>query len=203
VAAVSPRQLRRERDAQWQGRIPKVVCVTLVPDSPSTLGWLQTTVESFRAQTYEGPRELRLVYHSTHADTAELVKAVVDGALIQGLAVYGEEEFPSTAPFRFGAWKTDADLVARWDIGAWHHPERLAAQVRAMAVVARPAVLLGGGGRPDGSHVGGQEQTLIGEVGWMKKHWYPLLGGPPLLEGPEASRMVRLDMPELYLPGPA
>lgn len=203
VAVVSPKQLRREQEAQWQGKIPKVVCVTLVPDGPSTLDWLQTTVESFRAQTYEGPRELRLVYHSSHSETAELVKAVADEVLIHGLAVYGEEEFPSTAPFRFGAWKTDADLVARWDVGAWHHPDRLAAQVRAMAVVARPAVLLGGGGRPDGSHVGGQEQTLIGEVGWMKKHWYPLLGGPTLLDGPEASHMVRLDMPELYIPGPA
>jgi len=76
----------------------------------------------------------------------------------------------------------DADIVARWDFEAWHHPERLNMQVRALSLARRPASLLArwtavnSTGSKDivdaGVHWDG---SLAGENGWMKTNWYPFL----------------------------
>lgn len=184
--------------AWWEGQPPKVACVTAVPDGPEALRDLNVTVDSFRAQSYEGQKELFLVYHARSRGTAELVRSFGDGAAgIVAVAAYGEEEYPSPAALRFGAWKSDADLVARWDVGTQHHSRRLSQQVSAMALAGRPACVLAGGAV--GGDPAAQEQTLVGEAAWMKRNWFPALpGATPLPSGPLAADLVRLSSSERH-----
>eukprot|EP00747_Dinoflagellata_sp_TGD_P061387 gnl/TRDRNA2_/TRDRNA2_152489_c1_seq1.p1 gnl/TRDRNA2_/TRDRNA2_152489_c1~~gnl/TRDRNA2_/TRDRNA2_152489_c1_seq1.p1 ORF type:complete len:610 (+),score=123.13 gnl/TRDRNA2_/TRDRNA2_152489_c1_seq1:31-1860(+) len=200
-------------EASWSGMIPKVACITVIPSTESAMAYaryfLANFVENFRAQSYEGPKQLVLVYHIDNTDGAALVKPYADGTFIKAVAAFGNDEFPSTAAYRFGAWAADADVIARWDFNAWHHPQRLAMQVRALGLSARPAcflqrwTVLDAGGL---NHTQGMEEsdtkrwdiTLVGEREWMHKFWYPLLPEErAVLEGREAGHVVHLNAPEL------
>merc|ERR1719203_1302135 len=103
---------------------------------------MDSFVDNFRHQHYEGGKSLVLVYHHSDHRAAKLAKERADGVFIKAVAAQGVE-FPSTAAARFGMWHArDADIIARWDFEAWYHPERLNMQVRALTLSARPASLL-------------------------------------------------------------
>jgi hypothetical protein len=139
----------------------------------------------------------RSVARRRSQEVAELAQSLADGESIVAVASFGEQEYPSTAPFRFGAWKSDAEVVARWDIGAWHHPRQLSRQVRAMVSARRPAVVLAPDVQIQGSAE--QEQTLVGEAVWMKHNWFPLLdGATPLLDGPIGHQLAQLRTSEPF-----
>merc|ERR1719231_885418 len=103
---------------------------------------------------------------------------------------------PSTTALRYGAWvaRNDIDVVARWDLDTWHHPLRLAMQVRALGLTGLPVSLLrrrtlvtDDGHTPvtylkDGfqgkSPIGfGWPESLVAERSWAQKNWTPLLDG--------------------------
>merc|ERR1719247_3392498 len=105
-------------------------------------------INNFRLQDYEGSRQLVLVYHHADPDAAELVRTYADGSYIKGLAAQGNETFPSAAALRYGAWSSDADVIARWDFEEWHDPSRLSMQVRALAMAAKPASVLASDAQP-------------------------------------------------------
>merc|ERR1719454_2132706 len=81
-------------------------------------------INNFRLQDYEGPRQLVLVYEYTDAEAAELARKYVDGYYIKAVATRSEK-FPSTESLRYGAWSSDADVIAQWDFDEWHDPSRL------------------------------------------------------------------------------
>lgn len=188
------------------GRLPTVACVSVIRSGFGALTQVPYIVGSFKNQTYEGSSMLVLVYHFQNSEAASVVQAYADGKRVIGVAARGESgDFPSAATFRFGAWRAEkegADVIARWDLDAWHSPERLAKQVRAMARTARPACVLQrfAPGTADGMEWG--SRTLVGEVAWMREHWYPLLPSErpeDLLEGSERHHVAVLDMPELFI----
>merc|ERR1719333_1840236 len=123
--------------------IPKVACITVVPCGEMAQVWMKHFIKNFRMQNYEGPRELVLVYHHEDTETARLVAQHANGVSIKAVAAMSEE-YPSATAFRFGAWKSDADVVARWDFDVWHNPKQLSMQVRALALSGRPASVLKG-----------------------------------------------------------
>jgi hypothetical protein len=168
--------------ARWNGRIPSVGCVALVPEGLEVAKWMDSFVDNFRHQQYEGSKSLVLVYHHTDHKTAQIVKQHADGLFIKAVAAQ-DAEFPSTAAARFGMWHVrDADVIARWDFEAWHHPERLNMQVRALALAGRPASLLdrwtildatnSKNIVEDGPHWDG---GIAGQGSWMQEKWYPFL----------------------------
>lgn len=146
-----------------------------------------------------------MVYHHTDHETAELMRKYVDGSYIRTAVARGSE-FPSAAAFRFGAWLArDADIVARWDFAAWHHPHRLSAQVRALAFSGRPACVLSRWTVLDksganstavaGSHWDG---SLLGEAAWMRASWYPgMEEGRPAYDAHAAREVVNIEAPDL------
>merc|ERR1719271_890648 len=76
-------------------------------------------------------------------DVAELVKQYADGTFVKSVAVPHGGDFPSTTGLRYGAWSAgDADIIARWNFDEWHHPRRLAMQVRALAKSSRAVSVL-------------------------------------------------------------
>jgi len=168
--------------ARWGGRIPTVGCVALVPQGAHIEKWMDSFVDNFRHQQYEGSKSLVLVYHHTDHRAAKFAKQHADGLFIKAAAAQ-DAEFPSTAAARFGMWHVrDADIVARWDFEAWHHPERLNMQVRALSLAGRPASLLArwtavnSTGSKDILEAGGHwDGSLAGENGWMQQNWYPFL----------------------------
>jgi len=162
------------RESHWLGAVPKVACITAVPQGQANKESMREFVENFKAQTYEGASQLILIYHFQDEETAELVQLYADGLYIKGVAARGLGEFPSTADLRFGAWSAaeDAQVIAHWDFEAKHSPERLSLQVRAMASAERPASMLKGGGWREN---GGQEDTIAGYRTFIWKHWYPRL----------------------------
>jgi hypothetical protein len=198
------------RRARWAGMIPKVACVSVVPSGHEAKYQMKYFVNNFRLQTYEGPRQLILVYDHNDKAAKQLVGKYADGVFIRSAAARSDGKFPSTTAYRFGAYVADADVIARWDFDAWHHPDRLAMQVRALAHKTRPvnrllAWTLRNGtedsrSEPDES-VG--EASLVGEKAWMAEHWHPLLGDETAtLTSAHLRYLVQLDMPGLIVYSP-
>jgi len=186
------------RHMHWAGDIPKVACITVIHSSRHTKARMMYFINNFRLQDYEGPRQLVLVYHHTDTDAARLVRSYADASYIKGVATHGVNEFPSAAALRFGAWSSDADVIARWDFDEWHDPSRLSMQIRAMAMASRPACIIR---QPHEPHKNDEEKrtpstsSLAGERTWMDKHWHPFLEGErTVLETSHAVQMVELDM---------
>jgi len=194
--------------ARWAGMIPKVACVSVVPSGREAKYQIKYFVNNFRLQTYEGPRQLVLVYDHNDKAAKQLVGKYADGVYIRGAAARSDGKFPSTTAYRFGAYVADdADIIARWDFDAWHHPDRLKMQVRALAHKTRPvtrvlAWTLRNGtedtrSEPDQS-IG--EASLVGEKAWMAEHWHPLLGDETsTLTSAHLRYLVQLDMPGLIV----
>jgi len=134
-----PQQLHQ---GHWQGKVPKVGCITAIPSGREARVRMRFFIDNFKLQDYEGPRELILVYHNTDDEAVHLVKTYADGTSIKGIAARGDDTFPSSMALRYGAWFSDSDIIARWELDAFHHPRRLAMQVRALATSSRPACLL-------------------------------------------------------------
>mmetsp|Transcript_3542 Transcript_3542/g.8249 ORF Transcript_3542/g.8249 Transcript_3542/m.8249 type:complete len:759 (+) Transcript_3542:115-2391(+) len=175
--------------AHWSGMIPKVACITTISSGIHATVQMRYFIDNFHLQSYEGPRQLVLVYHYNDKKAAQLVQKYADGVSIRGVAARNEEAFPSTTGLRYGAWITDADVIARWDFDEWHHPNRLSLQVRALALSARPACLLQGDEAEDLP----RESSVVGESAWMRRHWRPLAANESLiLEGAQAERVVEL-----------
>mmetsp|Transcript_56928 Transcript_56928/g.123188 ORF Transcript_56928/g.123188 Transcript_56928/m.123188 type:complete len:764 (-) Transcript_56928:83-2374(-) len=204
AAAAAPVVLTREqlRSAKWQGKIPSVACIAVIPSAKDVAARLKYFINNFQLQSYEGPQQLVLVYLSSQEDVAKLVKMYADGAFIKAVAVHSAMALPSTTAFRYGAWQADADVIARWNFDEWHHPQRLSMQVRALALAGRPACLitqwtvLSEAGLD--SSASGWEGSLVGETAWMQEHWHPLLlEERVVLEGAQSHNVVRVDMPGL------
>lgn len=202
------------RASKWAGMIPKVACIMTVPNTTSAHARVKYAINNFLEQNYEGPTQLVMVYHYQDQQTAHLLRRFADGAYVK--AVPARTSVPSTTAFRYGAWVAgnDADVVARWDLDAWHHPNRLAMQVRALGLTGLPVSLLkqrtlvtDDGHTPvtylkDGfrgtSSVGfGWPESLVAERSWAEKNWAPLLinEGSSLASSPGLVSL--LDMPEL------
>jgi len=193
--------------ARWTGRIPTVACITMLPRSSARIeAWLEAFVFNFQHQNYEGSKRLVLVYQHSDQMAAKMVGKFVDGTTIMSAVARGDE-FPSATAARFGMWHAHgADVVARWDFEAWHHPERLNMQVRALTLSARPASLLarwtvldnkGPGGisaKEDGAHWDG---SLVGQTTWMQKYWYPFLQENDEVIAHEPQDIVSVDEPGL------
>jgi hypothetical protein len=192
----------------WGGRVPSAACIALVPKGDAAKVWLEYFIDNFRLQHYEGSHQLVLVYHHGDQEVAELVHKYVDGTYIKSAEARGEE-YPSAAAFRFGAWiARDADVIARWDFSAWHHPHRLSMQVRALALAGRPAGLLNqwrvlekqGGNTTERTEQDGErwDSSLVGEAAWMRKHWYPYMKEERAEFDAHSDRdVVKLDSPGL------
>jgi hypothetical protein len=188
--------------------IPKVACVSVVPSGREAKYQIKYFINNFRLQTYEGPRQLVLVYDHNDKAAKQLVSQYADGVYIRSAAARSDgNSWPSTTAYRFGAYVADADVIARWDFDAWHHPDRLSMQVRALAHKNRPvnrllAWTLRNGTKdvraePDES-VG--ETSLVGEKVWMSEHWYPLLGDETsTVTSAHLRSLVQLDMPGLIV----
>jgi len=198
------------RHAKWAGMIPKVACVSVIPSGRHAKYQIKYLVNNFHLQTYEGPRQLVLVYDHNDRSAKQLVDKYADGVYIRGAAARSEGEFPSTMAYRFGAYIADADIIARWDFDAWHHPDRLAMQVRALAHKARPvnrlvAWTVRNGTEDSRSEPGADigEASLVGEKAWMAEHWHPLLGRvgdeTATLTSAHLRYLVQLDMPGLLV----
>jgi hypothetical protein len=201
-------QRQQLRGVHWEGAIPSVSCVTVLPEGHVTESLMRYFMDNYNLQHYEGKRELVLVYSSTDKEAARIAHLYADGASIKaGSAVtHGGDGFPSATAFRYGAWLAhEAEIVVRYDFEAWHHPNRLSMQVRAMTLSKRPASLVtmvtafdddgkkatvAGGSGPHGS--------MMGEAAWMRKHWMPLLEAETtVLHGLHSSDVVQVAMPEL------
>lgn len=170
------------RYAHWSGRVPNVACITVLPQGSAAQATMQYFIDNFRLQHYEGGHQLLLVYHQSDKHAAELVRKHADGTYIKGVVARGDDLSPASAS-RFGAWVAhDSDVIARWDFGAWHHPNRLSMQVRSLAFAKRPASLLerwtefdkSGANSTvmDGKH---WDSSIIGEAAWMGANWYPYM----------------------------
>lgn len=221
---VHRQDVRRVWFPSLQGKIPKVACITVLPHGWGALAQVPHLVAGFRNQTYEGKSMLVLVYHFQNREAAEFLQRYADDTRILGVAARGDvSDFPSSATFRFGAWhaeKEGAEVVARWDLDAWHGPKRLAMQVRALSLSSRPACILqrwqgprragavAGFAAADGMAWG--DRTLVGEAAWMRRNWFPLLArqkekfphlvnGKPLDEREDQRDLAVLDMPELFI----
>lgn len=191
--------------AKWDGKIPKVACVAVIPYGQDIKHQINYFVDGFKHQDYEGAMQLLLVHHHEDDVTRQLLKQYKDDPDIKLVASMGHRELTTTA-FRFGAYMADADVIARYDFGAWHHPSRLSMQVRALAFAKRPVSHLQawtarnyaeGGYAKAPTQAELQtlgEASLVGEKEWIAKNWYPLMGKET--EG-LAKQAAELDMPEL------
>lgn len=189
--------LRKEvRHMEWSGKIPSAACITAIKGSPHTKARMMYFINNFRLQDYEGPRQLVIVYHQQDDVARELVQLYADGTFIKGVAVGGDDAFPSTAALRYGAWSSDADIVAQWDFDQWHDPSRLSMQIRALASSSRPACVI----KPWYNNTIDDESddtSILGERSWMDKHWHPLLGYEvehAVLDSAQAFNLVEIDM---------
>lgn len=188
------------RRAFWAASAPMVACVAAIPATVAARRELAATVDSFRLQTYEGPRQLILVYHADDHESATLTRRFADGSYIKAVAARGDA-LPSTTALRYGAWASDADVIARWDLGDWQHPDRLALQTRSLGLARRSGSLLR---RPaaGGSPGAWAEGSLVGEREWMARHWFPLLGAEGASFAAHASHLALLDAPQLVVARP-
>lgn len=196
--------------AQWDGRVPKVACIVAVPDTIRAHARLKYVVNNFHSQHYEGSKQLIIVYHHQDHKGAERIRKLADGHLIKAIAAR-TMEVPSSTALRYGAWSADrdTDIVARWDIDGWHHPQRLAMQVRALAFSKQQACLLkrwtvtpGDGSRSVVSGEIGGEHSLIGERAWMDKNWQPFLPEGDQALVAQQGQLALLDMPDLLVVSP-
>lgn len=196
--------------AHWVGRIPKVACVMAVPDSTRAHVRLKYAVNNFHSQHYEGPKQLIIVYHYQDHKGADRIRKLADGYLVKAIAARSME-VPSSTALRYGAWSADhdADIVARWDVDGWHHPQRLAMQVRALSFSGQQACLLhrwtvtpGDGSRSVVSGEIGGEHSLVGERAWMDKNWQPFLPEGDQALWAHRGQVALLDMPELLVVSP-
>jgi len=204
----SPLLMHREelRGAHWEGKIPKVACITVLPQGQVTEILMRYFMDNYNLQHYDGSRELVIVYHSEDKEASRIAHLYADGASVKAAAARGESGFPSATAYRYGAWLAhDADLVVRWDFEAWHHPNRLSMQVRAMVHSKRPASLVtmvtafDAAGK-NGTVAGGvgPHGSLMGDAAWMRKHWMPTLEEEnALLHGLHSQDVVQVAMPEL------
>jgi len=187
--------------ARWAGMIPKAACITAIRSGGTARLRMAKFIHEFNAQKYEGPSQLVIVYHANDTEAAMLVHLYADGSRIKGVAAAGHEELPSTTAMRFGAWSAgeDAEVIFHWEFEAWHHPDRLGLQVRAIALGGRPGSLLehpaaGASYRP-GGQPDAWEETLAGEAKWMQRHWYPhMYGQRDSLKKWQDSEIVGVDM---------
>jgi len=198
------------RFQKWQGKIPKVACIVAVPPGKDTHARMKYFLNNFRLQTYEGPKQLLLVYRHIDQDIAELVQEHADGTFVKGVASR-DGHIPSTSTFRYAAWSSDADIIARWNLDDWHHPEQLAMQVRALAYSSVPVSILSRWTLLTSEHAGavgqqiktadpGCEGSLMGEAKWMREHWMPdLKEERSMLAGVQSHWIVQVDMPELLV----
>mmetsp|Transcript_107826 Transcript_107826/g.311557 ORF Transcript_107826/g.311557 Transcript_107826/m.311557 type:complete len:522 (-) Transcript_107826:77-1642(-) len=189
LAVVEPGVLRASR---WSGMIPGVSCIAAVPRHGTSATQVEEVVREFHAQSYEGRRQLVLVYHYEDEEAAAQVRQLADGHHIKGSAARGPAaEYPSAASLRFGAWASDGEIVAHWDFEERYSPERLSLQVRALAYANRPAALLvpeEGAGASNFT-----ETSLLGERLWMNEHWQPLLKEQlAVLKGVEAHHIAHV-----------
>lgn len=209
----SRRQVLKKADLNskhWGGKIPKVACIMAIPESnatspdPERQSAVKRAVDAFRAESYEGPKQLIMVYQYHDKPAAKLAKQIADGTYIK--AVGARSQVPSTMALRFGAWESDsdADVIARWDIDAYHHPERLSMQVRALGYSGRPASLnmWGVNLKQDGTRsvIGepfGLENSMVGLRLYMERNWRPFAGDDAPDHLAKVGDLVHLDMPEL------
>jgi len=194
------------RDFHWDGRIPKVACITVLPQGHATEILMKYFMDNYHLQHYEGERQLIIVYHSDDREASRIAHQYANGTSVIAAAARGTEDFPSATAYRYGAWLgRGADLVARWDFDAWHHPNRLSMQVRAINLVQRPVSVVSRITAFDAEEkqftmVGGtgSRGSLIGKVAWMQKHWMPLLEEESAMAvGLYAHQVVQVEMPEL------
>lgn len=195
--------------SHWMGRIPKVACIMGLPSTPQAYAQLKHAVNYFRQQAYEGERQLLIVYHFQDQEARTRIRRLSRGDFIKGVPAR-TMEVPSSTAMRFGAWAADedVDIVARWDVNDWHHPQQLKNQVRALVLSGRQACLLkrwtmapAGGDRTVVDGEIGVEHTLMGQRRWMEDHWEPFLPnnlGVRVLQARQAS-LALLDMPELVV----
>lgn len=193
----------------WVGKIPKVACIMPIPTIKDTSKetWLQhavtTAVNAFRAENYEGPKQLVIVLHKGDQMASRIANGLADGMFVKVVAAH--MPVPSTMSMRYAAWSADkdADVVARWDMNAYHHPDRLSMQVRALGASGRPvsAAMWGVTFSEDGKRSvygeqAGLENSMVGIRSWMDSHWHPYV---EFHDGPLAKvgDLVTLDMPEL------
>jgi len=190
---------------KWQGRIPKVSCIAAVPPGRDTHARMKYFLNNFRLQSYEGARELVLVYRWNDTDIAQLVQDNADGVFIKAVASR-DSHIPSTTAYRYAAWSSDADVIARWDFDTWHHPDRLSMQVRALALAARPVSILSHWTVLSSDKTGdkiesanpGLEGSLVGQAKWMQEHWMPILEAEQrMLSGVQAHWIAQVNMPAL------
>lgn len=197
---------RALRGAHWEGKIPKVACITVLPQGHVTETLMKYFMDNYKLQHYDGERQLVIIYHSADHEASRIAHLYADGSSIIAAAARGGGAFPSATAYRYGSWLAKgADVVARWDFDAWHHPNRLSMQVRAVATATRPASVVAritvfdadgnnatipGGTGPHGS--------IIGDAAWMQKHWTPILEEESsMIHGMQSSAIVQVDMPEL------
>lgn len=193
----------------WVGRIPKVACIMSVPtvNDTSKETWLRfamtNAVNAFRSQKYEGPKQLVIVHNNQDKMAWRIAHHLADGVYVKPVAAH--LPVPSTMSMRYGAWSADkdADVVVRWDMNAYHHPERLAMQVRALGSSGRPVsaamwgvTFSGNGKRSVAGEESGLENSMVGIRSWMDLHWHPHVEN---FSGPLAKLgdLVLVDMPEL------
>jgi len=200
--------------SKWGGMIPKVACIMAVPNTTDAHARVKFAINDFREQKYEGPTQMVMVYHYQDEETARLLKLFADGTYIK--AVPARTSVPSTTALRYGAWvaRNDSDVVARWDLDTWHHPNRLAMQVRALGLTGLPVSLLGQRtlvtddghvpvrylkhGFQGKSPVGfGWPESLVAERSWAEKNWTPQLMGEGASLAASSGLVSLLDMPEL------
>lgn len=204
AASVTREQLQ---SFKWAGKMPSIACIAPITAETATAEKLSALVSNFRLQTYGGRRTLQLLFQHSDIAVSELVHRYADGVIVKAVPVRATGQFPSTTALRYGAWATDADIIARWNADEWYHPDRLAMQVEAMVLAARPVSLLkswtfhGSSVAPFENSAAdkiGWEGAMMGEKGWMQEHWMPLLAEErDMLGGVQAGGIVQIDMPEL------
>jgi len=194
------------RVSHWDGKIPKVGCVTVLPEGRVTESLMTYFLDNYKLQHYEGERELVLVYHDKDKEAARIAHLYADGKTVKAASARGADGFPSATAFRYGAWLArDADLVVRWDFEAWHHPHRISMQVRAITLAKRSVSLLDKVTAFDaeGKHTAvrggdGPHGSMMGEAAWMRRHWMPLLEAESaVVHGLHSRDVVQIAMPEL------
>lgn len=179
------------RHLHWLSYVPKVACVTPISGSRHAKARMMYFIDNFRLQDYEGERQLVLVYHHLDEIGARLAQSYANGTYIKAVAAYGNSTFPSNGALRYGAWSSDADVIAEWDFDEWHDPSQLSMQIRAMAFASKPASVL----KHDAKSTSVAGVSLVGERTWMKRFWHPYLQNEDnVVKSSQQDHIVELDM---------
>jgi hypothetical protein len=193
-------------DAAPLTNAPSVACIAVLPSGEDTFQRVRFLVDNFVEQTYEGSMQLIIVADDGH-ESEEALASFVDGVTVK--AVHAPiDRMDLAALYRLGLDEADdADILARWDWNAWHHPDRLALQIRTMVLTSRPVSHLRTWTTThDGSEAPRQEElgepTLVGEREWMKRYWYPG-HHEEQLQTAHSRHFVELDHPKLVAYGSA